>query len=101
MSKLTVAQLIGETPEMLKLCGKVILAEHEQQEAIARHMGTESTFRAFILDAHEENVREARYWVRRAMETQRENVRGPLMTNWTDEEIDVYLAVYGKGVCDK
>lgn len=23
-----------------------------------------------------------------------------VMDNWSDEEIDAYLAIYGKGVCD-
>jgi hypothetical protein len=106
MSKLTVAQLIGETPEMMRACGEVIKWEYHTRDAVNRAV------QSIPLD---NEVTRAAWGVadiaRGILESARENVASlklseklttpPAMDNWSDQEIDVYVAVYGKGACDK
>ena len=40
MSKLSVAELIGETPEMLKLCGRILILESERESMTAKQYRT-------------------------------------------------------------
>jgi hypothetical protein len=61
MSKLTVAQLIGETPEMLRACGEVIKYEH------LAHYYAEKAFGDIRFDANSN-------YCRSMLESARENV---------------------------
>lgn len=82
----TVAELIGETPEMLKLCGRILQLE------FSRESMTDKTFRT--------EMRSLRHHMKVMRRIQGESILSPMMDNWTDEEVDVYLARYGHGVCD-